>query len=104
MNFSKEIQSCGIIGAGMLGTSLAEALSSAGLLKWIIARSDDSLRRISPLIAGSETKVYSMINEVEDIPDLIFILVNDSNIEHVSEELAEHLQSRIKKFHRDSLE
>lgn len=86
-NSFPDIPSCGIIGAGKVGLTLAEALFKHGMLKWVVARSEDAKNRIK-VVCKDGIKIYSQVNDIENFPDLTILAVNDSEIEKCSNELA----------------
>ncbi len=79
---------CGVIGVGKLGSVLVQALSRKGALNWIIEKSHKAVPFINEEI-NTGIKCYSSINKKIILPDFIFLTVNDSGIEDVSDRLAD---------------
>ncbi len=88
-----EILTYGIIGTGKLGASLAKVLNRTGKLKWVIARSDESKQRVDFL---QKDKMYDTLADISELPDFVFITVNDPNICDVAEKLCELFGNGLK--------
>jgi predicted short-subunit dehydrogenase-like oxidoreductase (DUF2520 family) len=78
---------CGIIGAGRLGSVLAQALSKKMALKWIVLRSEKSRISVSKIIK-TDVEIFSSIKKNLSLPDIIILTVGDSKIEQVAVQLA----------------
>ncbi len=82
--------SYGIIGLGRLGGTLFQALTPL----WGVAHSQvnaEELQRHTP----NTVKVYSTIEDIEELPECIILSVPDGQIEIVTRLLAEHFGKRL---------
>lgn len=84
----------GIIGAGRLGSALALALNKIGSLEWIIARDANKAERLAQIIPNALIK-YSL-QDIEILPEIILIAVDDKNIEKISYDLKNIFGARLK--------
>lgn len=85
---------CGIIGAGHLGTALALGLNSIDLLDFVVARNEVKAKKLIELGIPNE-KIVDNINKISSIPQVLFFAVNDKAII----ETAAQLSSRFDDFH-----
>jgi predicted short-subunit dehydrogenase-like oxidoreductase (DUF2520 family) len=86
--------SVGIIGYGKLGSTLSSAFSDMDNLKWIV---DNDVAKLSLAKEfKSSINLFNSIEEIEVIPEYIFITVLDSEIENVAKLLAEKFQVSLK--------
>ncbi|MBM2815816.1 MAG: pyrroline-5-carboxylate reductase [Ignavibacteria bacterium] len=72
---------CGIIGAGRLGSVLAKAFGKQKKLTWLLSRS----KKIPD-------DINVTIGEISFIPQIILIATNDDSIGEVADELARHFR------------
>lgn len=89
MNFA-----VGIIGYGKLGSALSEAMFQMDNLKWIIDNNKSKIQLAKDKFPS--IKLYNSLDEIEELPDYIFISVVDSEIENVAVMLAEKLVEKLK--------
>lgn len=89
-----EIRNIGIVGAGKLGTSLTLALLKLKKLSWVCVHTESQKQTLENLISSS-VPVYISIDEIESIPDTIFITVDDKNIKPVAEYLSLKYQNKL---------
>lgn len=88
MEYSGLNRTYGIVGAGLVGSSLAEYLDAQNKLKFIVSRSDESTHRL--IQTGiTENVIRRSIEEICQFPDVLIIAVNDNSIKLVAEEIAE---------------
>lgn len=86
-------KSVGFIGYGKLGSVLSSFLTQRCHLKWIVDLHD--VARKNEFITFSGVQIYTSIKEIVDIPDYIFLTVEDSAIEKTANELAEHIKEKL---------
>jgi len=79
--------SCGIIGLGRLGGTLAQALKPL----WGVAHSPANAEEYQRHCGG----MYSSIEDLEVLPECIIITVPDGQIESVAHSVANHFGSRL---------
>lgn len=79
--------SAGLIGAGKVGGSIAELLARQYKLEWLVVRNRQKTPFHIPFEEYS-VKIYKQIDEIESVPEFIFICVGDGQIREVSEALA----------------
>lgn len=85
--------SCGIIGAGRLGTSLALALNEKNFLSWIIVNSEEKKSELKKILPSE--KIFSSLDEISFLPEFIFLTVRDSQIRKIAQVLAEKFSSQL---------
>jgi predicted short-subunit dehydrogenase-like oxidoreductase (DUF2520 family) len=76
----------GIIGAGNLGMALVKALKKRNLLCWVVESSSEK-REILKEILPDKIPIHEAIYEIQKVPDMIGICVNDSSIRIVVDDL-----------------
>ncbi len=86
---------CGIIGAGKVASALARELSIRHFLKWVLARSGESVNRIKYNIT-EDVNIIRSIDEITDLPNIIIIVVSDNSIKQVSEQLSKIFKKDLK--------
>ena len=88
-------QNFGIIGAGQVGSLLAQFAFKNQRISWIIARNEkriDNLRQMSiPAIS-----IINSIEQITDLPKIINICVNDNEIQNVVNKLCEVFGKSLK--------
>jgi len=87
-------KSVSFIGYGKLGSVLSSFLTQRCYLMWIMDSNEEAGNKAESTFSG--VKVYSAINEIIDVPDYIFLTVEDSVIEKIAIKLAEHLNKKLK--------
>ncbi len=87
---SKET-TCGLVGYGKLGTALAKKLSEKFSLLWICDHGVRRKKRDAPKVV-----FYEMLEEIDLIPEYVFLAVNDDNLESVCVRLSEKFGSELK--------
>lgn len=80
------VYSIGIIGAGKLGSALAASALKIGALDWIISKKSDWLNKRNLIL--SKNQILNSIDSIANLPDIIFIAVQDTKIETAVSELA----------------
>lgn len=90
----------GIIGAGKVGTTIAQHLFENNKLEWLYAHSSRSEELISNN-CDPKTPVIKSIDEINELPENIIIAVNDPAITDVDKFLSGRFpnQNEIKIFH-----
>ncbi len=76
----------GIIGAGQLGNALIRHFIEKNEIEWVLARKGKSLERLRNI--GDNITIFNNINEIDTIPDIIIVAVNDKAITEVDKQLA----------------
>lgn len=84
----------GFIGFGKLGSVLSSALADSNTIEWIVEKNDNC--RKAAINKAIASKVFSSVAEVNNVPDIIFLAVEDSVIERTAIELSEHLKDKLK--------
>ena len=88
----------GIIGAGKLGTVLARFFGKRGQLLWIADISNDARNSIKSYISD-DVNIFSSVIETDPLPDIIFLTVNDSQIENAAKAITKakgkELESKV---------
>ena len=89
MNFK-----AGIIGFGKLGSSIGEAINEIGSLIWVVDSNETAQIMAKENLPNVE--ILKSIYEISDIPDFIFLTVDDSVIEKTAIELSDYLKDKLK--------
>jgi len=87
-------QTFGVVGCGKLGSAITAYLSKSGNLKWIVARTNYSFENAARSIEPKS--IFRSINDIKEIPDIIILAVNDSEIKNTAKELALKFQKQLK--------
>lgn len=77
----------GIIGAGKLGTVLARFFGKRKQLLWIADISEYARNNIERYTKDN-VRIYSSVIEIEPLADIIFLTVDDKQIENTAKEIA----------------
>jgi predicted short-subunit dehydrogenase-like oxidoreductase (DUF2520 family) len=85
----------GIVGAGKLGMVLASQLDNLNRLQWILAKSDTAFQRTISTF-GSSKQIYREIAEVDELPNMTILSVNDSSISKVIDQICDFHSDKIK--------
>lgn len=84
----------GIIGAGNIGQILIRKLAAKGKLLWVVESDSNKINNIKETISF-KFELFSDISEINIIPSIIIIAVNDTSIENVAEKLSDILDKRL---------
>lgn len=84
----------GIIGAGNIGQILIRKLAAKGKLLWVVESDSKKINNIKETISF-KFELFSDISEINIIPSIIIIAVNDTSIENVAEKLSDILDKRL---------
>lgn len=84
------MKSYGIIGLGKVGTTLAKAIEAKKQLLWILSESANHISKFPKTIH------YDSYNQIEQLPDVIFITKSDSKIIDAAENLSKVFASKLK--------
>ncbi|MFP4527429.1 MAG: Rossmann-like and DUF2520 domain-containing protein [Candidatus Kapaibacterium sp.] len=90
--------SIGLVGPGNVGSSLAEALSARGLLRWAVARSEGSLANLSGRIAP-DIPIYRDISRIPEPAPVIALSVADRAIPVADREIAARFGDRLREIY-----
>ncbi|MGA2298051.1 MAG: Rossmann-like and DUF2520 domain-containing protein [FCB group bacterium] len=85
----------GIIGAGKLGLSLAMALESINSLNCMVIKPEQNLPALTRYFE-KKISIYTSLSELQSIPQILFLTVNDSSIESVASQLANQFGKMLK--------
>lgn len=86
--------SVGIIGAGKLGSALAQELDNSGFLQFVVSHNSNKLLNLATI---SPYKILSFDNfkSLESLPDILFLTVQDSRIEQISIDIADNFKQKL---------
>ncbi len=84
----------GIIGAGNIGQILIRKLANKGTLLWVVESDYSKFQHIRE-ITNYNSNVFPNISDIQDLPDVIIIAVNDSEIENIAKNLANDIGERL---------
>lgn len=84
----------GIIGAGNIGQILIQRLAAKGKLLWVVESDSNKINYIKETISY-KFELFSDISEINIVPDILIIAVNDTSIENVAKKLADALNKRL---------
>ena len=85
----------GIIGCGKLGISLANAFSKLNLLLFCVENNPYKIKTIVENVSKNVI-IYNNINEIEELPNILFLTVPDNQILNLSENIALIFQNKLK--------
>jgi len=86
---------CGIVGAGKLGSILADIFEHNENLLWVLDKSETACSELKHKL-NDEHLVISSFDEVDIVPDVIFIAVNDSAIETADGEIRKAFGTKLR--------
>jgi len=84
----------GFIGFGKLGSTLCVALDSNNSIEWIVDSNENSRKKAKGNFKND--KIISSVQDINIIPQYIFITVEDAAIEKTADELAMILKDKLK--------
>lgn len=84
-----------VIGAGNVGSAIAQFLSDNNMLEWVIARSNHSYNRIKNFVP--ENKIIRNVSETTQFPELTILAVSDNSIRAISYEISQLFPDLINK-------
>lgn len=93
--------SIGLIGSGKLARSLLLNPVEGYVYKWVLIRSAKSKISLKEFLAGKIDLSLKLLTNIDagELPDIIFLAVNDSNIEEVAEGITEIFGDKLRNKH-----
>jgi predicted short-subunit dehydrogenase-like oxidoreductase (DUF2520 family) len=86
---------CGIVGAGKLGSILAGIFEQNENLLWIMDKNEAACIALKKKL-NDENLVISSFDEADIVPDIVFIAVNDDDIESADAELTQIFGAKLR--------
>ncbi|ROL61995.1 DUF2520 domain-containing protein [Bacteroidetes/Chlorobi group bacterium ChocPot_Mid] len=88
-------KSLGVIGYGKLGSNLSNLFAKEFSVAWIIDSNQKTRKIASKKLPN--VKILSSFKKVPDLPDYIFLTVEDSSIGNLAIEISEYFKEKLKK-------